>query len=175
MISLWSSNLVTCKRMCSSCSVRRWKKADENLADVNMLWSPTGNQVLEKHQSMWSWKTENTQVIHYMDLLINLMLTRDSVHLLQQQAGERLKERSILTARWKANISSWPDRMDVMPEGAPPDPTLPSAETFRRSFPPSVSVSNWKLETKQEGKVIQSPWHLASFNYNCHTNKQQES
>lgn len=50
--------------------------------------------------------------------------------------------------------------MDVMPEGAPPDPTLPSAKTFRRSFPPSVSVSNWKLEAKQEGKGIQSPWHL---------------
>lgn len=51
----------------------------------------------------------------------------------------------VLTALRKANISSWPDNKDTIPEGEAPEPTLPAAKTSRRSFPPSISVSNWKL------------------------------
>jgi len=60
--------------------------------------------------------------------------------------GKCIQEKTTLTARRKANISSWPDSIDIIPVGAPPEPTLPSAKTFLRSFPPSISVSNWKLE-----------------------------
>ena len=52
-----------------------------------------------------------------------------------------------LTARRKANISSSPDIIHMILVEAPPVPTFPSAKTSRRSFPPSISVSNWKLET----------------------------
>jgi hypothetical protein len=51
-----------------------------------------------------------------------------------------------LTALRKANISSCPESIETIPDGTPPVPTLPSAKTFVRSLPPSVSVSNWKLE-----------------------------
>ena len=51
-----------------------------------------------------------------------------------------------LTALRKANISSCPDSIETIPDGAPTEPTLPLAKTSVRSLPPSVSVSNWKLE-----------------------------
>ena len=72
-------------------------------------------------------------------------------------------ERESLTARRKANISSWPESSDIMPAGAPPEPTLPSAKTFRRSFPPSVSVSNWKLEKESPPAVNSGNWQTHSF------------
>lgn len=59
-----------------------------------------------------------------------------------------------LTARRKANISSWPDSMETIPVGAPPELTFPSAKTSRLSFAPSVSVSNWKLKTEVQSKQI---------------------
>ena len=48
--------------------------------------------------------------------------------------------------------------MDIIPVGVPPEPTLPSAKTFRRSFAPSVSVSNWKLETESTNAVNSGNW-----------------
>lgn len=52
-----------------------------------------------------------------------------------------------------------------MPAGAPPEPTLPSAKTFCRSFPPSVSVSNWKLEKASTQGVNRQTFSLLVYNH----------